>query len=304
MRLATQTMKAIEDQMKADQGNAFRYWLQRVLPHMGDAYRQDEAGHRAHLGASVIGGSCPRDIWYSFRWAKLLKFDGRLLRLFNRGHLEEARFIACLLAIGVEVFQQDATGKQFRINDVDGHFGGSGDGIARGIPDLGPDQYVLLEFKTHNRKSFDTLKAQGVRSAKPEHYVQMNVYMRKMGLAVALYMAVCKDTDEIHAELVELDPECADMYLERARNIIWLSKPPQGVSDNAGYWECRYCDYRRLCHMGDTSEVDRNCRTCQHGRVAAGGVFECARDGHRLDVAAQHAACEHYRIGEAFNRGV
>ena len=41
-----------------------------------------------------------------------------MLRLFNRGHIEEARFIAMLLTIGMPVYQQDAEGKQFRI-----HFG-------------------------------------------------------------------------------------------------------------------------------------------------------------------------------------
>jgi len=62
-----------------------------------------ESGFREHLGGSLIGRPCLRELWYSFRWAKERKFKGRLLRLFNRGHLEEFRFVAYLESIGFEV---------------------------------------------------------------------------------------------------------------------------------------------------------------------------------------------------------
>ena len=59
-----------------------------------------------------------------------------------------------LLAIGVQVYQQDEKGNQFRISDAAGHFGGSGDGIGIGIPDLEPNLQALLEFKTSAEKPF------------------------------------------------------------------------------------------------------------------------------------------------------
>ena len=130
--LASKTIAKIDAMIKADQGASFRGWLGKVIPHMGDAYRTDEDGHRSHMGASLIGGECPRAIWYGFRWATKSNFEGRLLRLFNRGHLEEARFIAMLLMIGCEVYQQDAEGNQFRISHAEGHLGGSGDGVVIG----------------------------------------------------------------------------------------------------------------------------------------------------------------------------
>src|SRR3546814_6034612 len=60
------TMRKIDAMIEADQGASFRGWEGKVLPHIGDAYRDDpEDGHRPHLGASILGGECPRAIYYS-----------------------------------------------------------------------------------------------------------------------------------------------------------------------------------------------------------------------------------------------
>src|SRR5208283_4628088 len=78
LRLASQIRKDIEDYSQ-------------------QAY---SSGFRKHLGASDIGHQCERYLWYKFRWMCEPKFSGRMLRLFNRGHLEEARFIEWLEGIG------------------------------------------------------------------------------------------------------------------------------------------------------------------------------------------------------------
>jgi len=61
-------------------------------------------GHRPHLGASMIGRRCPREVWYSFRWAYQVQHGGRLARLFNRGHEEEHRVVALLRAMDIDVW--------------------------------------------------------------------------------------------------------------------------------------------------------------------------------------------------------
>src|SRR3954464_3219259 len=116
---AIKTMVAINTAIERDQGAMFRVWEGKVMPHLDDAYRGEDDGFRGHLGASQLGDECGRALWYGFRWATRPHFSGQQLRLFNRGHLEEGRFIAMLLAIGMQVFQQDANGRQFRINFAD-----------------------------------------------------------------------------------------------------------------------------------------------------------------------------------------
>lgn len=278
--LASKTAQAIDDAIKADQGATFRQHLKNVLPHIGDAYRGVDAPFRNHMGASSIGKECAREIWYSFRWAKAPEFEGRILRLFNRGHLEEARFIAMLLTIGCAVYQQDAEGNQFRISGAGGHFGGSGDGIGYGIPDLDPNTPCLLEFKTHNDKSFRDLVANGVRESKFEHFVQIQVYMRKMGLAVALYGAVNKNDDSLYWELVPLDPEFADQFVDRGEQLPFIETAPARISESPGWYKCKWCDFRKICHQG--AMPDQNCRTCTFSKVETNGTWSCTHP--RMDT--------------------
>jgi hypothetical protein len=274
---ASKTLKAIDDAIAADQGGAYRQHLQRVLPHIGDAYRGTEDGFRSHLGASVLGQECGRAIWYGFRWFTKPKFSGRILRLFNRGHLEEGRVIAALLTIGVQIFQQDEHGKQFRISDIGGHFGGSGDGVAIGLPDLPSGTAALLEFKTHNDKSFAKLEKEGVRSAKFEHWVQMQTYMSKMGIPVALYVAVNKNDDNLWMELVYLDSASAEQFRDRARTIILLRQPPARLSESPGWFACKWCDHAPVCHKKAVPE--KNCRSCMHSEAREDGTWRCMNPG-------------------------
>ena len=292
IRLATKTMLAIDAALELDQGARYREILGTVIPHIGDAFRAEQESFRAHMGASIIGQECGRAIWYGFRWYTKPKFPGRILRLFNRGHLEEARFISLLLMIGVQVYQQDEAGKQFRISHSGGHFGGSGDGVAIGLPDLHPNTPALLEFKTHGEKSFKEVTAKGVRDAKFEHYVQMNVYMGKMGLAVGLYGAVNKNTDELHMELLTLDSMVADQFLARGDNIIFSDAPPSRINKSPGFWKCRFCDHKPVCHLNAVPEI--NCRTCHNSIPIRSGEWICNNNGQAIPKEIQLTGCDMY----------
>lgn len=294
MELAEQTIAMINSQIKQDQAGAFKQWQAQTLPAMGDAYSADGFPFRSHLGASVIGKECPRELWYSFRWAQQKKFEGQLLRLFNRGHLEEGRFIAMLLAIGVQVYQQDEHGKQFRITGSCGHFGGSGDGFAIGLPEY-PNERVLLEFKTSNDKKFNELKKHGCYEAKPEHFVQSNMYMGGMGFRKTLYMVVNKNTDELYGEFITANADLSDFYKTRADQIIFSETPPDRVRKSAGWIPCKWCDYKDICHNGDSMLA--NCRTCRHSAPSNqhnNGTWYCNLHNKTLDKHAQLAGCNNH----------
>lgn len=288
--LATKTLKAIDAAIARDGGARFRMLQRASLAACEDAYRGEE-GKRTHLGASTIGRPCDRELWYSFVWAYAPTFDSRMLRLFNRGHLEEGRFIALMQMIGVIVWSQDRDGNQFRVADVHGHFGSAVDAVLRGVPDL-PDEVVLGEFKTHSLKSFTKLQQQGVKESKPEHFAQIQVYLRKLGLGWALYLAVCKDDDNLYAELIPAEPQWGDYYIQRASFIIGSRTPPPRINESATWWQCSFCNFKPVCHGREP--VARTCRSCVHAVPLSEKRWGCTRHAEILSTEKQLAACADY----------
>ena len=259
----------------------------------------DIEDRRGYLGASSIGGECDRALWYGFRWCGAESFEGRMYRLFETGDREEGRFVANLRAIGCEVHDVDpATGRQFGFKAFGGHFGGHMDGCALGVPEA-PATWHVAEFKTHNRKSFDKLKVFGVHRSKPVHYAQMQVYMHLSGMRRALYLAVCKDTDELYAERVKYSPADAESLMTRAERIITATRPPERITDNPDDWRCRFCNHKTLCHgnppPGPAVPCDVGCRNCVHATTEMDtnhGRWSCAKHGVTMSHAQQATACE------------
>ena len=298
MYLATNTIKAINDALELDQGAKFRRLFKEALSEVSDCFNpEEEVTPRKHLGASLIGRECSRELWLGFHWVSKKRHDGRMIRLFHRGHLEEARFIALLRCAGMTTQHQqvvNGTPKQFRISGSHGHFGGSLDGVAWGCPDVG-DEWVLTEFKTHNQKSFDKLKAEGVEKAKPEHVIQKREYMAKMGLRAGLYLAICKNDDSLYGEIIYADAEVAKFYEERAERIIGSEFPPPRLSNDPCFYKCKFCDQRAVC-FGDVLPL-KTCRTCDKSDICDNGEWRCQVDGKVLTELDQWNGCAFHNYG-------
>ena len=272
MFLATQTLTLIDSKLEEDQGAKYRGLLGELMPEAGDAYSTKNDPFRDHLGASMIGRECARELWYNFHWCKKPVFSGRILRLFNTGHLAEPKIVALLKMIGCEVWQFTPDGKQYRVKGHKGHFGGSLDAVVRGIPEM-PEVPLLAEFKTHGTSSYNKLVKEGVLKAKWVHLVQMQIYMGKYNLTHALYVAVEKNTDALYAEIVQFDPGIYQRYLDRSIMIIEAIEPPPKINENIAWFECRCCDYKGICHRKELPEI--NCRTCVFSRILENGKWDC-----------------------------
>lgn len=263
-------------------------------------------GHRVHLGGSKIGSSCKRQLWYDFRWCTDEVLEGRKYRLFQRGQNEEKSFVQQLQWIGAEVVTVNLkTRKQWQYSFFGGHVGGSLDGVARGLPIL-PLLWTLLEFKTHNNKSFKQLVKKGVRESKPFHWAQMQLYMGWAGLKRALYLAINKDDDTLYDEFVDFDENEFKLLMDKAEDVVFSPKPIERVSETHEWFECRYCDHRFICHEANidpnTNAVSKtaavNCRTCLHSTPAKDGSWICEYNNRniKLDEIKQRRACTHHRF--------
>ncbi|MFN6301952.1 MAG: hypothetical protein ACK42H_07155 [Planctomycetota bacterium] len=253
-----------------------------------DKYHESKADKpRPHLGASLLGHPCDRWLWLSFRWAVQPKFPGRILRLFRRGQNEEATIISDLRAIGVDVRRVSAQHKV----DFGSHVSGSLDAIIdKGVPEA-PKAKHVAEFKTHSKKSFDALVKDGVEKSKPEHFVQMQVYMHGTQIDRALYVAVCKDDDRIYTERVKYDKETAEKYIRRGHYIALSDRMPPPISTDASWYQCKFCDAHKFCHEDKKTQF-ANCRTCAHATAKSDSTWHCARWDDVIPLDAQRTGCE------------
>jgi len=232
---------------------------------------------RPHLGASLLGHPCERWLWLSFRWAVQEKFPGRMLRLFDRGKREEAAIVENLRRIGIVIHHTSADdGGQVHVK-LAPHVGGSVDGIIEsGVPGAEKTRHVA-EFKTHNLKSFNELKNKGVFEAKRRHWCQMQCYMHGTKINRALYVAVCKDNDEIYTERVEYNPQAANDIISRgARIVLEEHLPPMMRGASPAWYECKMCPAWSFCHETHCIKPRCvNCRTCGHVTPMSDGTWQC-----------------------------
>jgi len=243
---------------------------------------------RGHMGCSQLGHPCDRWLWLSFRWAVQPKFPGRILRLFRRGQMEEATIVSDLRAIGLDV---RGAGKQQARVDFGCHVSGSIDAIVEsGVPEA-PKKRHIAEFKTHSKKSFDDLEKNGVEKSKPEHWVQMQLYMHGTEIDRALYLAVCKDDDRIYTERINYDQEAAEKAVERGRRLALSDRMPEPISTDPSWYQCKFCDAHEFCHESKTTE-HVNCRTCAHSTATKASEWHCAKWNAVIPVDAQRTGCE------------
>ena len=253
--------------------------------------RADAEPQRGYLGASVAGHECDRFLWYTFRGVIREDAEGRMYRLWQTGHREEARMLDDLRAIGLKVFDRDPeTQDQFELLGHGGHFSGHMDAVVLGVPEA-PKTPHVAECKTHKASSFNDLVKKGVRASKPVHFAQMQVYMGAFRIDRALYLAHNKDTDELHAERVRFEPEFYAKVLARARKIIETSKAPEKCSSRSDDWRCNMCPAQGLCWGAWEKPAvpirAQTCKACVHSTALTVGsskaAWSCAKYETEVD---------------------
>lgn len=239
---------------------------------------------RDYIGASEIGHPCDMYLWLKHhRYIEREEFDpseidtddpqelkteatkARLRRLFQRGHDEELRFEDHLHAIGAKFHKGSLDQQGFK----DGFFAGHGDGD---IYLFGED--ALTEYKTHNKKSFNTLKRGELAKTHPKHFAQSQSYMKYFKRSQTIYLAVCKDDDRLFCDVIAFDPEFADGLSNRAEYIAMSDKPLQRIGNKPTFYMCKMCSGKDVCWAFEAPRVDcRNCTSATKHRDQ--GSFGC-----------------------------
>lgn len=281
----------------------------RLVEDIYAAYERAAVDRRPNrLRPSELGHECSRYLWIRYRWADEFEaFEGRMHRLFETGHLQEDRLADDLRKVGSRIVSRDPHNpkEQISFEAMNGHCKGFLDSVGQDIPHA-DNEWCLVEYKTHSSKSFKQLEKDGVAVAKPQHYAQMQLYMKQHNLPEALYFSVNKDTDELYCEFVEFDDHYAESLYRKGEMVIFSPQIPDRISNNPTFFKCKMCSASKTCFKDELPI--RTCRSCRFGEPqpdTASGMptWRCKVHEKWLDLDDQKAGCQWHRYNPHFVRG-
>ena len=164
---------------------------------------------------------------------------------------------------------------QWRVSTLNGHSGGSVDGLGYLPERFGITERVLFEFKTHGDKSFKDLTKNKMKTSKPVHYAQCCSYGYILGINYVCYVSVNKNDDDLHLEILPLNHKTGESLVQKAERIILSQEPPPRLHENPTFWLCKTCNYYSICHA--KAEIDRNCRSCKFAEPAKSKQWICTK---------------------------
>jgi len=216
---------------------------------------------RDYLGASRLGVSCNRAL--QFEYSETPKdegqnFSGKILRIFQAGHVFEELAIKWLRDAGFELVTNKPNGDQFGFSVVGGKIRGHIDGVITSAPnELNLKFPMLWECKSLNNKSWNDTVKKGLVISKPIYAAQIAIYQAYMESSIpdisknpALFTAINKDTAEIHFELIPFDKSLAQSLSDKAVKILTATDAGEllpRISSDSSYFECRLCPWSERC---------------------------------------------------------
>ena len=209
---------------------------------------------REYLGASRLGVSCERALQYEFAKAPVdagRETDGRILRIFERGHVMEDCMVAWLRAGGFDLRTRKANGEQFGFSAIDGRLQGHIDGVIVGGPN-GFAYPALWECKCLGSRSWRDLEKNKLAVSKPVYHAQVVLYQAYLQLHEhpAIFTAINADTMEIYTELVPFDAALAQRMSDRAVKVIAATDAGELLArayHDPTHFECRMCAWQDRC---------------------------------------------------------
>jgi hypothetical protein len=220
---------------------------------------------RDYLGASRLGVSCNRALQFEYTDTPKdedQNFTGKILRIFQAGHVFEELMIKWLRLTGINLIteKQNAKGtkEQFGFAVAGGKVKGHIDGVITSAPaDLNFTFPMLWECKSLNDKSWKDVVKKGLFISKPIYAAQVAIYQAYMESQIegisknpALFTAINKDTAEIHFELVDFDQTLAQKTSDRAVMILQATEAHEllpRITTDSTHFECKFCPWQERC---------------------------------------------------------
>lgn len=257
---------------------------------------------RPYFGMSSVGDPCKRKLWLGYRWCTATAFDAPTLKRFADGHLGElvmGKRLNLVPRLNLQTVDP-VSGQQFACIDHAGHFRGHLDGTIKGLLQA-PGTLHVWEHKQVGVDKYKKLcKLQVDMDGKgilekwnPIYYAQAVIYMHYRGIKRHYLTCSTPGGRETTSVRTNSNAEKAAVLVEKAKTIIEAPEPPEGISTNPGWYQCKMCDHYGFCHGGQVPEV--NCRTCCYSTPMMvgehAGHWICAWRKTTLTVEEQRKGC-------------
>jgi hypothetical protein len=145
----------------------------------------------------------PRELYWHYLEGDTQEFDARTLRIFDNGHSVHERLQGYLDKAGILLESEvPVASEEYEIR-------GHTDGIIKINGMEG-----LLEIKSMNARNFHS-----AHEPKPDHLIQVNVYMFCTSIPRACLLYECKDDQNLKEFFVKQDPEILNPVLEKIRYV-------------------------------------------------------------------------------------
>lgn len=252
--------------------------------------------NRNYNGLSTIGEKCLRKLQFIHYDCLITTFSCRMIRLFGVGHTMEPKLRKELTQFLGIVFKGD----QDEVIGFAGHWKGHIDGLGIFLRSskfyTKDDDWFLMEYKTHNEKSFTELKKDGVKKSKPMHYGQVTSYMGYKKINKTMYVGYNKNTSEIYLEWITFDEsDFRDNKRKESEVVLADTLLPRIGNDSPMWHECKLCDAIGVC-FGKTP-MNKSCKNCEHVDIHDGGLWTCGKG----ETIKGYVPCDKYEQMEIFN---
>jgi hypothetical protein len=228
--------------------------FQNIDQHIWNSLADKPDEPRRYIGASIVGHSCDRRIW--FDWKGIIDSKqfadpekwGQKKEIYQRGNEEEEIFIKKLHSAGYDVIKRQAS-----FSAYDGRLKGHCDGI---IVDEKGNEY-LFEFKTMMETTFNRVKKYGIEKSHFHYTTQIQLYMHFIDFKSesndkkALIVCQNKNRDyERYQEFHRINPQQISGTLSKVERILSYEDQMPGLlcAPEAPSFVCKMCDYFKFCY--------------------------------------------------------
>ncbi len=189
-------------------------------------------------------GKCPRQIFFKFKNVPRKEMEANILRLFDHGdHMHQLIMKSLLSTRDVHVVASEVNIPPQELIS----------GRADAIVSDGKNLY-LLDIKSMNSMIFRTLT-----EAKPENIDQIQLYLYYFKIPKGILLYVNKDNLELKEFIIDYNPIQAENLLSNLKHLkkqIDSDTVPPRIPDYPDDWQCRYCQFREVCNMGNSDEMN------------------------------------------------